>query len=193
MNESQNTKYGNPSRVSLSANWYQLKAPYGAEIDCAAVLKLASALRNLELGRDHAVLLPIRFETLSHPLYLDNLMDALRALPRNIQSRLVCNLVIDRTSPPPRVDAMAKGLKKFCKSVLIHPKHPYRGLDKAKEAGIEGLVVSATAFDVAGGEETLTALVQKARKLKLFVTVVGAGTELTLPQEMNLPYSWADD
>ena len=24
MNESQNTKYGNPSRVSLSANWYYL-------------------------------------------------------------------------------------------------------------------------------------------------------------------------
>ena len=26
MNESQNTKYGNPSRVSLSANWYYYRA-----------------------------------------------------------------------------------------------------------------------------------------------------------------------
>ena len=171
----------------------QLQAPYGAEIDCAAVMKLTSALRNLELGRDHAVLLPIRFETLSHPLYLDNLMDALGTLPRNIQSRLVCNLVIDRTSPPPRLDAMAKGLKKFAKGVLIHPKHPYRGLDGAKGSGIEGLVISAAAFDTPGGHETLAALVTKARKLKLFVTLLGASAELTLPQEMNLPYSWADD
>jgi hypothetical protein len=171
----------------------QLQAPYGAEIDCAAVMKLSSALRNLELGRDHAVLLPIRFETLSHPLYLDNLMDALGTLPKNIQSRLVCNLVIDRTSPPPKLDAMARGLKKFSKGVLIHPKHPYRGLDRAKGAGVEGLVISATAFDVEGGSETMEALVTKARKLKLFVSLLGASAEITLPQKMNLPYSWADD
>jgi hypothetical protein len=171
----------------------QLQAPYGAEIDCAAVMKLTSALRNLELGRDHAVLLPIRFETLSHPLYLDNLMDSLGTLPTNIQSKLVCNLVIDRTSAPPRLDAMAKGLKKFSKGVLIHPKHPYRGLDRIKDNGIEGLVISAGAFDVAGGEETLAALVTKARKLKLFVTLLGASAQLTVPQQMNLPYSWTDD
>jgi hypothetical protein len=169
-----------------------LKAPYGSEIDCAAVMKLSSALRNLELGRDHAILMPVRFETLSHPLYLDNLMDVLAALPGNVRTRLVCNLVVDRTSPPPRLDAMAKGLKKFSKGVLIHPKHPFRGLDKAKESGIEGLVISANAFDVEGGQETMEALVNRARKLKLFVTLIGAGVELTLPQKMNLPYSWAD-
>lgn len=171
----------------------QLPPPYGAEIDCASVLKLTSALRNLELGRDHAVILPIRFETLSHPLYLDNLMDSLGTLPQNIRSRLVCNLVIDRTSPPPRIDAMAKGLKKFSKGVLIHPKHPYRGLERAKEAGIEGLAISASAFDEAGGDEILLALVAKARKLKLFVTLIGASTDLTVPPELNTPYSWADD
>lgn len=186
-------KSGSAGQTRDDLTFSQLKAPYGAEIDCAVVMKLTSALRNLELGRDHAVLLPVRFETLSHPLYLDNLMDSLGTLPPNIQSRLVCNVVIDRTSPPPRLDAMAKGLRKFSKGVLIHPKHPYRGLERAKDAGIEGLVISAAAFDVADGHETLSALVTKARKLKLFVTLLGADVELTLPQEMNLPYSWGDD
>ena len=171
----------------------QLKAPYGAEIDCAAVMKLASALRNLELGRDHAVLLPIRFETLSHPLYLDNLMDALGTLPRNIRTRLVCNLIVDRTSPPPKLDALVKGLRKFSKGVLIHPRHPYRGLDRLKGAGMDGLVVSAAAFDMEGGEATLAEIVTKARKLKLFVTLLGADSSWKLPQKMNLPYSWAED
>jgi hypothetical protein len=155
-------------------------------------MKLPSALRNLELGRDHAILMPVRFETLSHPLYRDNLMDALAALPGNVGTRLVCNLVVDRTSPPPRLDAMTKGLKKFSKGVLIHSKHPFRGLDRAKESGIEGLVISANAFDFDGGQESMEALINRARKLKLFVTLIGAAGELIVPQKMNVPYFWAD-
>jgi len=91
------------------------------------------------------------------------------------------------------MDAMATGLRKFSKGVLIHPKHPYRGLDRVKGAGIDGLVISAAAFDMDGGQEILGELVTKARKLKLFVTLVGADSSWKLPQEMNLPYSWAED
>ena len=186
-------KSGDAKRKREVLTVSQLKAPYGAEIDCAAVMKLASALRNLELGRDHAVLLPIRFETLSHPLYLDNLMDALGTLPQNIRTRLVCNLLVDRTSPPPKLDALVKGLRKFCKGVLIHPRHPYRGLDRLKGAGMDGLVVSAAAFDMEGGEATVADIVTKARKLKLFVTLLGTDSSWKLPQKMNLPYSWVED
>jgi hypothetical protein len=53
-------------------------------------------------------------------------------------------------------------------------------------------VISANAFDFEGGQETLEALINRARKLKLFVTLIGAAGELIVPQKMNVPYSWAD-
>ncbi len=186
-------KPGSGGRNRKVLTFSHLKAPYGAEIDCAAVMKLASALRNLDLGRDHAVLLPVRFETLSHPLYLDNLMDALGSLPQNIRTRLVCNLVTGRTSAPPRMDALAKGLRRFCKGVLIHPDHPYSGLEAVRSAGIDGLVVSAATFVEDDGLDRLADLVTEARKHKLFIALLGAGSQMSLPQERNLPYSWAED
>lgn len=170
----------------------KLKPPYGAEIDCAAVFKLTSAVRNLTLGREQALLLPIRFETLSHPLYLGNLMDALESLPKNLRDRLVCNVVIDRGSAPPRLEAVSKALKRLCKGVLIHPVLPYRDLAKAKSHGVEGLVLSASTFTENGGQDALSSLVTAAREAKLFVTLIGASGELTLVQKLNLPYSWTD-
>jgi hypothetical protein len=170
-----------------------LKAPYGAEIDCAALLKLASALRNLKLGRDQTVLLPIRFETLSHPLYLGNLMDALESLPPALRGHLVCNVVIDRHSAPPRLDAVSKALKRHCKGVVIHPGIPYRDLAKAKDQGVEGLVLSASAFNSNNGRDTLSALVAAAREAELVVTMIGASGDLAVVQKLDLPYSWTGD
>ena len=54
-------------------------------------------------------------------------------------------------------------------------------------------MISAAAFDMDGGQEILGELVTKARKLELFVTLLGADSSWKLPQEMNLPYSWAED
>jgi hypothetical protein len=60
-------------------------------------------LRTLSLGRDRAVLLPVRFETLSYPLYLDNLMAVLQVLSKDLRPQL-----IEWTDLPPRLDAMAR-------------------------------------------------------------------------------------
>ncbi|MDA1310990.1 MAG: hypothetical protein O2985_15480, partial [Proteobacteria bacterium] len=170
-----------------------LPAPYGAEIDCAAILKLASALRTLSLERDQAILLPVRFETLSHPLYLDNLMAALQMLQNDLRSRLICCLVIERASLPPRLDTVAKALQRFCKTVFIHPRQPFHGLDEAKSLGIGGLALSAADFASDADLQALEALVAKAREVDLFVMLLGASSELDTAQKLNLAYSRLKD
>lgn len=55
------------------------------------------------------------------------------------------------------------------------------------------MVISVAAFAMEGGQETVRGIADKARKLKLFVALLGADSGWKLPQEMNLPYSWAED
>ncbi len=176
-------------RVRTELSFSKQGPSYGAEIDCAAVLKLASAIRNIERGRDHTVFLPIRFDTLAHPLYLDNLADALAGLPRDIRARLVCVLLVDRTSAPPKLVALVKGLRRFAKGVLIHPRHPYRDLEAVKQTGLDGLALHAAAFAGDGGREALAGILGEAKRLEVFSVVFGAGTEML--RDIKVPYSSA--
>ena len=166
-----------------------LQPPYGSEIDCAMVMKLAAEVRSLEFVMDQVVILPIRFETVTHPLYLDNLMHCLRQLPDRLRVRLVCNLIVDKTSAPPRLDQAIKVLNKVCKGVLLHVSHPFTDIDRTKQFGADGLTLSSDQFDLTNDPQDLVEVVRSARQAKLFTVLLGIPNNIKIVHELKVPYS----
>jgi len=175
----------------VSVTFRTLSPPYGAEIDCAAVLKLESALRTLTLSSGDVVYLPIRFETLSHPLYLENLRDALGALSHETRARLAYCVILDSHDIPARFEDVMKALKRSCKSILLHPRRPFEACEGLGASGVDGIAVSSAAVDFATAHDALTDLVEAARGHELSVTLFGVKDEAALVQKLNTPYSWA--
>lgn len=161
------------------------------ELDCIIVEKLTQGVKQSDANASEPLFLTVRYQTLINPLYLDNYLGAIQALPDKIRKDLVFCLIMGDEAPA-RMGDFVKGLKRFGQAVFLSASEPLKTIEKAKGAGITGMCVQAPDKGWSDEEKVeLKAMTLATESRKMQFMIFGVKTQTETVTELGIPFSSA--
>lgn len=169
----------------------KLSAADGSEQDCVVLEKLLTQIPSLRLSGKQKIYLPVRFETLSNPLFADNYFSIVKLMAPENRKRVIFCLITSRSKSYGRAPGrIAKVLAEYCGGMILLGHIKQIQPTKIADAGFTGVGLT---FPLNAKTETSEEDIKKAivglQKQKLSVVLFGAAKPYEILTKLKIPYS----